>query len=140
MEAIRILIADDFKILRDVIRSYLVDTGDMNVIDEAPDLYDGLASAKALKPDVIIMNDYLPPVDSAEAAKLFREQGIPAAILVISMKAEPDLIHRSFRSGVNGFMEKDEIHEFLIVAIRRVHKGERCLSPRAQKVYDSLPE
>ena len=140
MEEIRILIADDFKILRDVIRLFLANAGEMNVIDEAPDLYDALASAKALKPDVIIMNDYLPPLDSAEAAKLFREQGITAALLAISMKAEPDLIHRSFRSGTNGFMEKEEIDEFLVHAIRSIYKGERCLSPRAQKAYDSIPE
>ena len=70
----------------------------MDVIDEAPDLFDALASAKALRPDVIIMNDYLPPIDSAHAAELFRKMGIKAAILVISMQAEPDLVHRSFRS------------------------------------------
>lgn len=140
MKEIRVLIADDFKVLRDVIRLYLTGAGDMNVVDEAPDLYDALSSAKALKPDVILMNDYLPPVDSAEATALFREQGITAAVLAISMKAEPELIHRSFRKGVNGFMEKDEIDEYLVDAIRRIARGERYLSPRAQTAYDRIPE
>jgi chemotaxis response regulator CheB len=62
---IRILIADDFKVLRDVIRLHLERAEDMEVIDEAPDRYDALESAKALKPDVIIVNDDLPPIDSA---------------------------------------------------------------------------
>jgi DNA-binding NarL/FixJ family response regulator len=65
---IRILIADDFKVLRDVIRLYLERAEDMEVIDEAPDLNDAQESAKVLHPDVIIMNDYLPPIDSAHAA------------------------------------------------------------------------
>jgi two-component system, NarL family, response regulator DegU len=137
---IRILIADDFKVLRDVIRLHLKPAEDIYVIDEALDLFDALESAGALKPDVIIMNDYLPPIDSAHAAVLFREQGIPAAILVISMKAEADLVQRSFSSGVNGFMQKDEIEEFLVDAIRSVHRGERYLSPKAREVYGSIQE
>ena len=135
---IRILIADDFKFLRDVIRLYLERAEDMDVVDEAPDLDDALERTKVLQPDVILMNDYLPPVDSAHAAALFRAQGIPAAILTISMKAESDLIHRSFRSGINGFIQKDEIDEYLVDAIRSVHRGERYLSPKARESDGSL--
>ncbi len=139
-EIIRILIADDFKVLRDVIRLYLERAEDMDVVDEAPDLYDALESAKALDPDVIIMNDYLPPIDSAHATALFRKEGITAAILVISMQPESVLIQRSFSSGVNGFMHKDEIDEFLVDAVRRVHQGERYLSPKAGDAYSSIQE
>jgi len=139
-EIIRILIADDFKVLRDVIRLHLERAGDLDVVDEAPDLIDALESAKALHPDVIIMNDYLPPVDSAHAAALLRKEGITAVILVISMQAESDLIQRSFNSGVNGFMHKDEIDEYLVDAIRSVHRGERYLSPKAGDAYSSIQE
>jgi two-component system response regulator NreC len=138
--AIRILIADDFKVLRDVIRLYLERAGDIEVVDESPDLYDALERTRTLRPDVIIMNDYLPPIDSAHAATLFRKMGITAAILVISMQAEADLIHRSFRSGINGFMHKDEIDDFLVDAIRRVHGGERYISPKAGEAYSSNQE
>jgi DNA-binding NarL/FixJ family response regulator len=137
---IRVLIADDFKLLRDVIRLYLEQAADMEVIDEAPDVTDALESARALRPDVIIMNDYLPPIDSAHASVQFREQGFTAAILVISMKLEPDQIKRSFLSGANGFMNKDEIDEYLVDAIRRIHRGERYLSPKAKEAYSSLHE
>ena len=137
---IRILIADDFKVLRDVIRLYLERAGDMDVIDEAPDLDDALGSARALHPDVIIMNDYLPPIDSAYAADLLRKEGIVAAILVISMGTESEVVERSFESGVNGFMYKDEIDELLVNAIRRVRQGERYLSPKARDAYSSFQE
>ena len=137
---IRILIADDFKTLRDVIRLYLGRADDMDVIDEAPDLFDALASAKALRPDVIIMNDYLPPIDSANAALLLRKEGITAAILVISMGTEAEVVERSFDSGVNGFMYKEEIDQLLVDAIRRVQQGERFLSPKAGDAYWSPQE
>jgi DNA-binding NarL/FixJ family response regulator len=139
-KAIRVLIADDFKVLRDVIRLHLERAGDMDVIDEAPDLYDALESARALHPDVVIMNDYLPPIDSAHATAHFREQGFTAAILIISMHLEPGLIQRSFSSGANGFMHKDEIDEYLVDAIRHVHQGERYLSPKAGDAYSSVQE
>jgi len=58
--AIRVLIADDFKVLRDVIRLHLERAGDMDVVDEAPDLDHALERIRTLRPDVVIMNDYLP--------------------------------------------------------------------------------
>ena len=137
---IRVLIADDFKLLRDVIRLHLERAGDIDVVDEAPDLNYALESTRTLRPDVIIMNDYLPPIDSAHATALFREKGFTGAILVISMHLEPNLIQRSFLSGVNGFMHKDEIDEYLVEAVRRVHQGERYLSPKAGDAYSSIQE
>jgi len=137
-KTIRILIADDFKVLRDVIRLHLERAEDMNVVDEAPDLNDALELIKTLRPDVVIMNDYLPPIDSAHATARFRELGFTAAIVIISMHLEPDLIHRSFLSGANGFMHKDEIDKYLVDAIRAVHQGERYLSPSARDAYNNI--
>ena len=137
---IRILIADDFKVLRDVIRLYLEHAGDLDVIAEAPDLNDALEHVGTLQPDVVILNDYLPPVDSAHAAGLFREHGSTASILVISLNAEADLVRRAFGNGANGFMQKDEIDEFLVEAIRSVHRGEYYVSPKTREVYGSHQE
>jgi DNA-binding NarL/FixJ family response regulator len=139
-KTIRVVIADDFKLLRDVIRLHLERAGDIDVVDEAPHLNDALESAQALRPDVIIMNDYLPPIDSAHATTLFREKGFTGAILVTSMHLEPDLIQRSFLSGVNGYMNKDEIDAYLVEAIRRVHQGKRYLSPKAGAAYGSISD
>ena len=63
-----------------------------------------------------------------------------AAILVISMHPEFELIQRSIRSDIDGFMQKDEIDDYLVEAIRRVHQGERYLSPKAREVYNSIQE
>jgi len=139
-KVIHILIADDFKLLRDVIRLYLERAEDIELIDEARDVNDALESAKALRPDVIIMNDYLPPIDSAHVSALFREQGFAAGILVISMQIDPAQIQRSFLSGANGFMNKDEIAEHLVDAIQRIHQGERYLSPKAGDAYSTVAQ
>jgi len=137
---IRVLIADDFKLLRDAIRHHLERADDLEVIDEARDVTDALESARALRPGVIIMNDYLPPIDSAHASALFREQGLTAAILVISMQIDPAQIQSSFLSGANGFINKAEIDEHLVEAVRSVHRGERYLSPKARDAYSSIEQ
>ncbi|HJR79233.1 MAG TPA: response regulator transcription factor [Anaerolineales bacterium] len=137
---IRIIIADDFKVLRDVIRLHLARAGDMDVVGEAPDLDDALERVRAVRADVVIMNDYLPPIESAHATARFREQGFTGAILVISIHLEPGLMQRSFLNGANGFMHKDEIDEYLVDAIRRVHQGERYVSPKAGDAYSSIQE
>lgn len=138
LKQIRVLIADDFKVLRDVIRLYLGRAGDITVVGEARELHEALALAKTLQPDVIIVNDYLPPVDSALATALFRQEGISSVILSISMSVETDLIRRSLEQGASGFMHKDEIDLLLVEAIRRIARGERFLSPKAQGAYDSI--
>ena len=128
---IRVLIADDFAMLRQVIKMLLERTGDIEVVGEAPDLEDALKDVQVLQPDVILMNDYLPPMNSARATKLFRELDITAAILIISMHADTELIHESFASGANGLVYKDEMGALLPEAIRKVHNKEHYLSPMA---------
>ena len=137
-KSIRVLIADDFKVLRDVIRLHLERAENINVIDDVPDMNDALERIKTLRPDLVIMNDYLPPIDSAHASARFRELGFTAGILIISMHLEPELIQRSFLNGANGFMHKDEIDKNLVDAIRHVHQGERYLSPKAGVAYSSI--
>lgn len=136
---IRVLIADDLKLLRDVIRLYLEKVKDITVIDEAPNLEDALESAGNSLPDVIIMNDHLPPLDSAYASALFRERGFTSAILIISMELERVLIQNSFLKGANGVLHKDEIDRCLIEGIRHVHQGQPYLSPRAKAASITIP-
>lgn len=137
---IRILIADDFKVLRDAIRLHLEQSGDMEVVDEAPNLDDALERARTLQPDVIIMNDYLPPMTSAHATSLFRQKGISAAILAITEKIEPDVVQHAIRHGVNGFMHKDELDEHLVDAVRLIQRGERYFSPKVRDAYGNIPK
>ena len=138
--SIRIMIADDFMLLRKVIRLYLRRAKDLEVVDEVPDLDDALARTQTLQPDVVIMNDYLPPIDSAHAAHHFRQQGFSGGILVISMKLELEQMQRSFENGVTGFMNKDEIQDHLVEAVRCVHTGQRYLSPKVNEVYSPSKE
>jgi DNA-binding NarL/FixJ family response regulator len=78
------------------------------------------------------MNDYLPPTNSALATKLFRELDVTAAILIISIDVEPEMIQQSLANGANGFMHKDEMGTLLTEAIRKVYNNEQYLSQRTE--------
>ena len=133
---IRVLIADDQNILREAIRRRLNLFEDIEVVGESANLNQALLDAGSLLPDVVIMNDYLPPMTSAHATALFRKQGFSAAILAITEKLETEIIQHSFRHGVNGFMHKSEIDELLEKAVRSVHEGERYFSRLAAELYN----
>jgi two-component system, NarL family, invasion response regulator UvrY len=133
---IRVLIADDQNIMREVIRRRIEQVEGIEVVGESPTLDNALLDTQTLHPDVVIMNDYLPPMSSAHATALFRKKGFSAAILAITTKLEPEIIQHSFRHGVNGFMHKTEIDDLLVDAIRSIHEGERFLSPQAADMYN----
>lgn len=128
---IRVLIADDFDMLRQVMRKVLERTDDIEVAGEALRLQEALAKTQPLQPDVILMDDYLPSTNSAAVTKLFRESGMTTAILVISMKVEPELIEQTLASGAKGFIHKDEMGTLLVEAIHSVFHHGRYLSPKA---------
>lgn len=130
-QTIHVLIADDFDMMREVMQLLLEEAEDIEVVGEVIELEEALEAAVRLRPDVVILNDYLPPLDSAHATKRFRQLDVPIAILIISMQVEPEQIEHSFAHGANGFMRKDEIGDCLVEAVRRIHRGEQFLSPKA---------
>ena len=136
---IRVLVADDFAMMRQIIHMVIERTDDIEAIGDAPNLQDALKAMHTWQPDVILMNDYLPPTTSATATEMFRALDIPAAILIISMTVEPVLIRQCLVCGANGFMHKDEMGKLLAEAIRQVHNKERYLSPMAKQalLYDT---
>ena len=107
----------------------------MELLGEATDLDEALGLARELQPDVIIMNDYLPPIDSAHAASYFHKQGVSSSILVISKTIEYYLIFRCFQYGVKGYLHDEELDERLVEAVRVVAQGTLYLSPHVRSVY-----
>jgi DNA-binding NarL/FixJ family response regulator len=134
-EPIRILIAEQTKSLRVRMRKLIKEEGDIKVLAEAQDLPETLKKAREISLDVIVINDYLPPMENAHASAMLRREGVHTSILSFAEVLEPGLIQLSFRHGVNGFMHIEEIDGLLVVAVRRVCRGERYFSPRVRKVY-----
>lgn len=131
---IRVLIADDFPQMIDVMEKLIGAAEDMTVAGVMNHFQDVLARILEIEHEVVLMNDYLPPTSSVTATRRLREMGVEAPILVISMHQDAKLISDALAAGADGFIFKEEFVAHLLPAIRTVFGGEQYLSPLARSL------
>lgn len=134
-ESIRVLLAENTKRLRARIRKRLKMAKDIEIVAEAYDMAGALEQARAHALDVILINDFLPPMENGHAAVSLRQEGVAGSILAFASRLEPESLQHSFRREVNGFLHTNEIDDHLASAVRNVCRGERFFSPEAKKIY-----
>ena len=134
---IRVLIADDFPQMIQVLEKLIGAAEDMAVASAITDFRTVQERIADIEFDVILMNDYLPPTNSVSASRRLRELGLETPIVVMSMQRDAGLIRDSLAAGANGFILKGEFMQHLLPAIRTVYSGEQYLSPDATTVLAS---
>lgn len=137
-KVIRVLIADDFPQMIEVMKKMIGAAEDMTVADVVTNFQDVLSCILEIEHEVVLMNDYLPPTTSVTATERLREIGVEAPILIMSIHQDVDLIRDALAAGANGFILKEEFTEHLLPAIRTVFGGEQYLSPLAASLVKSV--
>ncbi len=128
-ETIRILIADDHAIVREGLRALISYEPGMELIGEADNGVEAVQKARALKPDVILLDLVMPCKDGIEAIKEIKRQDPAVAILVVTSFAGDENIFPAIKAGALGYLLKDSTPQELLQAVRAVHRGEPCLHP-----------
>jgi NarL family two-component system response regulator YdfI len=126
---IRILIADDHRIVRDGLRLILESQEEFSFLGEAADGAEAVRLAEELHPDVILMDLRMPGMDGITAIEKIRRRDTQAAIVILTTYNEDDLMVRGLRAGARGFLLKDTDRETLFRAIRSAARGEALLQP-----------
>jgi NarL family two-component system response regulator LiaR len=126
---IRILIADDHAILRKGIRALLGTEPDMEVVGETGDGLETVTQARALRPDVILMDLMMPKMDGIEATRQITSEQPGAHILVLTSFAADDKVFPAIKAGALGYILKDSGPAELVQAIHQVHQGQPSLEP-----------
>lgn len=129
MDTIRILIAEDHPIVREGLRTLITSEPGMELVGEAADGVEAVDQARALHPDVILMDLMMPRKSGLEAISEIKAFQPEAPILVLTSFAEEDKVFPAIRAGALGYLLKDSSPEQLLRAIRDVHRGEPSLHP-----------
>jgi DNA-binding NarL/FixJ family response regulator len=120
---IRVLIADDHKIVRDGLKRILATTSDVECAGEAPGGDEALALVRANDYDVALIDLSMPGVSGLDLVKRLRAEKPRLRILVLSMHGEHQYAARALKAGAAGYLTKDAAAEQLLVAIRKVAGG-----------------
>ncbi|GAC1625105.1 MAG: response regulator transcription factor [Ktedonobacteraceae bacterium] len=127
-QKIRVLIADDQRLMREGLRIILEDAPDIEVIGEAENGLMATQLAEKRQPDVILMDIRMPMLDGIEATERIRTQAAPTPrILLLTTFDTPELVVEGMRAGAAGYLLKDCSAEELCSAVRTVARGQVLL-------------
>lgn len=130
---IRVLIADDHRLVRAGIRSLLEDHTDIEVVGEAGSGWEAIEQAIRLKPNVVLMDIAMGDLSGLEATQEIKERTPNVNVLALTMHDREEYFFAMLKAGALGYVLKEcEPHE-LVAAIRAAHRGETFLSPCVTK-------
>lgn len=127
--SIRILLADDHKIVRDGLRCLLEQQEDMEVVGEAENGRTAVELARTLSPNVAILDIGMPDLNGVDAAKKMTAKAPGVKVIALSMHSDRRFVEGMFRAGAAGYLLKDCAFEELARAVRAVAGGQTYLSP-----------
>ena len=132
-DKITVLLADDHSLVRRGFRRMLEDDPSIEVVGEASNGDEAIASAAALKPAVIVMDCAMPGTSGLVATRRILERDPSVAILMLSMHSEETLVRQALEAGARGYVLKNALDLDLAAAVRQVAAGETVLDPSVSR-------
>ena len=127
---IRVLIADDQALVRDGFGMILDAQEDIEVVGGAADGGEAIEQARALRPDVILMDIRMPGVDGIEATRRLCAGGADGPrVLMLTTFDQNEYVYEAMKAGASGFLLKDVRREELVGAVRTIAAGDAMLAP-----------
>jgi two-component system, NarL family, response regulator DegU len=125
---IRLLLADDHRMLREGLRRSMTDEG-FEVVGEAENGEEAVRLVEDLQPDVVLMDVTMPEMGGVDATRIIRQEGGPTRVIMLTMHADKDVLADAIRAGASGYLVKDCSTDEVAEAVRIAAKGEMALSP-----------
>lgn len=134
MDKITIVLVDDHKLIRESWSYILNNDNRFNVIAEFGDVTEAVEFVKKAKPDVILMDINMTPINGFEATKLVRKFSPTSRILGISMHSMPTYAKRLIQMGAMGYVTKNSSKDELIRAILEVYAGKKFVCDEIKNI------
>ena len=126
---IRILAVDDHSLFRDGIAALISIAPDMQLVGACSDGREAIEQFRALRPDVTLMDLQMPVMSGLEAIAAIRGECPDVRIIVLTTYAGDVEVVRAVKAGASAFLVKNLAHQELLDTIRRVHRGQKVISP-----------
>ena len=126
---IRLLLADDHRMLREGLRRSMIDEG-FEVVGEAENGEEAVRLAGELRPDVVLMDVSMPEMDGVEATRAIARMDDGPRVIMLTMHADADVLADAIRAGATGYLVKDCSVDEVAEAVRLAASGETALSPQ----------
>jgi len=124
---IRLLLADDHRMLREGLRRSLEDHG-FEVVGEAADGQEAFRLAVELTPDVVLMDVTMPILDGVEATRLIHGALPGVAVVMLTMHADGDVMAKALQAGAVGYLVKDSSIDEVVATVRMAAQDDGVLS------------
>jgi len=129
MPQIKIILADDHKLMRDGLRELLEKQNDLDVVGEADNGWQAVELVESLKPDAVIMDVAMPQLNGVGATREILQRHPETRILALSMHPTGRVVSEMLQAGASGYLVKSCALDELVTAVRAVHRGKTYLSP-----------
>ena len=126
---IRVMIVDDHPVVRNGLIGMFAGDTDFEVVGEASDGAEAVRRARAIAPDVILMDLRMPEMDGVSAIAALAAAGVPARVLVLTTYDTDGDVLAAIEAGATGYLLKDAPPNDLFKAVRAAAGGETVLSP-----------
>lgn len=128
-EKIRILVVDDYTLVREGFARMLELCPDFEVVGQASSAQEALERCRLLQPDIVLMDIKLPQINGIEATRMIKEKWPHVEIVILSMYDEDEYVMEAVKAGASGYLLKDVTHEQLFETVRVVHAGGSMMQP-----------
>ena len=126
---IRVAIAEDHPEMRVALRLLLKLSGNMEIVGEMSNGLEAVDCTKEFQPDVLVMDVRMPGLDGLKATRKIMELAVGTRVVLMSSQRGSSIAMRAIEAGAQGFVPKDEVAAFLLLAIETVHRGETFFAP-----------
>ncbi len=126
---ITVLLADDHTVVRQGLRGVLAAEPDLEVVAEAETGRQAVQQAKALKPDIVVMDIAMPLLNGVEATRQILKAVPSTRVLVLSCYSDDEYARQLHEAGAAGYLLKQAAVTELVKAIREARRGNLCFSP-----------
>ena len=127
--SVRVLIVDDHAVFRAGLKLLIDAEDDLEAVGEAGTARDAVFQARALKPDVILMDVVMPDQSGLDVVPTLLHERPETKVLVLSMQDDPQYVRQAFANGASGYILKEAADTEVVAAIREVAGGNNYVHP-----------